>query len=119
MNYSLVQLESLLHKDPQALFRILNNPNATVRTLSFGIELLGNETKNEDEELVLPLFRKLIKHVNAMVRESAVIGVSSFYIDRLPPVDILDSMKNMMVHDPSNNVREYIETVLKDFERMK
>jgi hypothetical protein len=117
MNYTDHQLTTLAQTNPKELAHILISPNADVRTLTSGAEILGGEVK--DEALVLPVFRMLIKHVNAIVREGAAIGISTFYMDKLPPQDILDRLKVMSNGDPSPTLKEYAKTILKDFESFK
>ncbi len=117
MNYSSSQLKLMIQKEPKDLLRILNNPNATAKTLASGVELLGEEFT--DELIVLPIFRQLLKHINAVVRESAIIGVSSFYLEKVPPADILDRIDSISETDPSNDLKEYAKSILKDFVKMK
>ena len=113
MSYSQNQLNSLAKENPKQLARILSSPNVDVCTLTYGAELLGGEIS--DESLVLPVLRILLKHINAVVREGAIIGVSSFYANKLPPKDILDKLKLLSKHDPSPTIKEYAQSVLDDF----
>ena len=112
--YSENELEALAITNPKELSKILSSPNGDVNTLTFGAELLGGEVK--DESLVLPPLRMLLKHINAVVREGAMIGVSAFYSDKsLPPSDILDKLKMISNSDPSPVLREYAKGLLDDF----
>jgi hypothetical protein len=113
MNYTENQLTQLAKTNPKELARILISPNASTHTLTFGAELLGGEVA--DEALVLPVLRQLIKHVNAIVREGAAIGISSFYMDKKPPADILERLKRMAASDPSPTLKEYAKSMLEDF----
>lgn len=113
MSYSDKQLAQLAQDNPKELARILTSPNADIRVLTFGAEILGGEV--EDETIVLPVLRQLLKHVNAIVREGAAIGVSSFYISRRPPQDILDRLKAMATNDPSPTIKETARSMLDDF----
>ncbi len=113
MSYSQDQLNSLAKENPKQLARILSSPNVDVCTLTYGAEILGGEIS--DESLVLPVLRILLKHINAVVREGAIIGVSSFYTDKLPPKDILDKLRSLSKHDPSPTIKEYAQSVLDDF----
>jgi vesicle coat complex subunit len=81
--------------------------------LTSGAEILGGEVK--DETIVLPVLRMLLKHVNAIVREGACIGVSSFYIDKKPPQDVLDRLRVMAASDPSPTLKDYAKTLIQDF----
>jgi hypothetical protein len=114
MKYTDNQLVSLAQNNPKELVRLLTRPNADIRTLTFGAEVLGGEVK--DESIVLPVFRMLLKHINAVVREGACIGVSSFYGSKKPPQDIIDKLQMMVAHDPSPAIKEYAKGILEDFE---
>jgi hypothetical protein len=113
MSYSQNQLKTLSQSNPKELARILSSPNADIHTLTFGAELLGEV---EDERIVLPTLRQLLKHVNAVVREGAMMGLSAFYLERKPPQDILDKLRAMTKNDPSPSNKEFADTLLKDFE---
>jgi hypothetical protein len=99
MGYSEFQLTALATSNPKELVRIITSPNSDVHALTFGAEILGGEVK--DESLVLPALRQLLKHVNAVVREGAMLGVSAFYMEARPPQDILDRLQKMGADDPS------------------
>lgn len=116
MNYTENQLTELAQSNPKELARVLTSPNANVRMLTFGAEILGGEVK--DETIVLPVLRQLIKHVNAIVREGAAIGISSFYLEKKPPQDILDRLRTMSTNDPSPTLKEYAKTMLEDFKKL-
>lgn len=113
MSYSEIQIKALAQSNPKELVRILTSPNSDVHMLTFGAELLGAEVT--DESIVLPALRRLLKHVNAVVREGAMIGISSFYMDRKPPQDVLDRIQIMANTDPSPTIKEYAQTLIKDF----
>jgi hypothetical protein len=114
LSYSETQLKVLAKEDPQQLVKILNNLDKTdITTLTFGAEVLGEEVS--DETIVLPIFKKLLKHIHALVREGAMLGVSSFYADKAPPADILDRLKIISTNDPSPMLKEYAKDLLKDF----
>lgn len=116
MSYSEIQLKALAQSNPKELVRLLTSPNADTHLLTFGAELLGGEVT--DESMVLPTLRQLLKHINAVVREGAMIGFSSFYMEKKPPQDILDKLQSMSTIDPSPTIREYAESILKDFEAL-
>ena len=94
MIYTDEQLINLAKTNTKELVRLLISPNADIRMLTSGAEILGGEIS--DETIVLPVLRMLIKHVNAAVREGAAIGISAFYVNKLPPQDILDRLKMMV-----------------------
>lgn len=116
MSYSEAQLNALAKDNPKELARILSSPNADVRTLTFGAELLGGDVK--DEELVLPVLRRLLKHFNAIVREGAMLGTSAFYLDnKKPPQDIIDRLRTISKSDPSPANRDCAGSILEDFNK--
>lgn len=116
MSYSENQLISLAKNNPKELVRILISPNADIKMLTSGVEILGGEVA--DEALVLPVLRQLLKHVNAIVREGAAIGVSTFYLEKKPPQDILDRLTVISNNDPSPTLRDYVAGILQDFEKI-
>jgi len=115
MNYSHNQLKALVQTNPKELVRVVTSPNADTQMLTVGAELLGEIT---DERIVLPAFRQLLKHVHALVREGAMTGLSSFYLGKKPPQDILDRLQIMTKNDPSADLKEYADSLLKDFETL-
>jgi len=115
MSYSETQLNTLAKDNPKELARILSSPNADVRTLTFGAELLGGEVK--DEELVLPVFRRLLKHFNAIVREGAMLGVSAFYMDKKPPQEIMERLRIISKSDPSPANRDCAGSLVEDYNK--
>ena len=116
MNYSEVQLTKLAQENPEYLSKILTNPHTNINTLTFGIEILASELK--EDKLLLEPIKLLLKHVNAAVREGACIALTSFYIEKAPPQDIVDKLKWLHEHDPSSIVRDSIEIFLKDISKM-
>jgi vesicle coat complex subunit len=98
MAHSQHQLEALAKNNPKELIRIITSPNSDAHTLTFGAELLG---ELEDESLVLPALRKLLKHAHALVREGAIYGVTNFYTKSKPPAEIIERLQHMAEHDPS------------------
>lgn len=113
MSYSQNQLKILAQTNPRELARVITSPNADTHMLTVGAELLGDVP---DERIVLPALRQLLKHVHALVREGAMTGLSSFYVDRKPPQDILERLRFMTKNDPSPNLKEYAQQLIKDFE---
>ena len=112
MAYSEQQLTNLAKNNPKELARFLTSPNADANTLTFGAELLG-EVK--DEKIVLPILRRLLKHVNALVREGAMLGVSAFYLDERPAEDIVERLRAIFANDPSPACRDCAETMLEGY----
>lgn len=112
MSYSQNQLKTLAQSNPKELARILTSPNADVPTLTFGAELLGEA----EERIALPALKQLLKHVNAVVREGAMMGLSSLFMDHKPPRDVIDRLQTMSKSDPSPSNKEFAETILKEFE---
>lgn len=117
MSYSENQLMFLAKNNPKELIRIITSPNADTHTLTFGAEMLGSEVA--DELLVLPALRQLLKHINAVVREGALIGLSAFYFERKVPQDILEKLKLMSIHDPSPTIKDYATALLEQFGETK
>lgn len=113
MSYSPNQLKSLLQNNPKELARIITSPNADTHMLTVGAELLGEIS---DERIALPALRQLLKHVHALVREGAMVGLSSFYMTRKPPQDVIERLTIMAKNDPAPTLRDYAEGLLKDFE---
>jgi hypothetical protein len=113
MNYPKIQLIAISKNNPKELARMLTSLNADPRMLVLGAEVLGEYVT--DEEIVLPVLRFLIKHLNATVRESAMIGISSFYMEKNPPQDILDRIVILANGDPSPVVKDFAKSILKDF----
>lgn len=114
MTYSDNQLKVLANSNPKELVRILNSSNVDTRTLTFGVEILGGEVT--DENLTLPIFRKLMKHINAIVREGSLIGLEAFYSASKPPQDVIDRLRVMANSDPSPTIKDLSKDLLKEFE---
>jgi len=114
MSYTENQLSQLANTNPKELARILTSPNADTRTLTFGAEILGGEVA--DETIVLPVLKKLLRHVNAVVREGAALGISAFYTDKVLPKDILDRLKEMASSDPSPAIKDTAKFMVEEFE---
>lgn len=113
MNYSEAQLSSLAKNNPKELSKILISPNTDIHALTFGAELIGEEVK--EELFVIPVFRLLLKHINAIVREGTLIGIGAFYVETKPPQDILDKLKSLSTNDPSPTLKEQAGDLLERF----
>jgi len=110
MIYSENQLINLAKTNTKELIKILSNPSTNIRTLVDGIEILGLEAT--EESVVLPAFLLLLKHQHASVREAACVGILTFYERRILPEELSDRLAKMSVSDPSENIRNYIKTIL-------
>lgn len=115
MSYSDLQLTTMATTQPLKLVQILNSPNADIQVLVSGAEILGAELK--DEELVLPTLKKLLSHINVLVREASIIGIIEFYTTKQPPTDILDKLTYISKFDPSAALREYADDAIKNFDK--
>lgn len=115
MSYSENQLNALAKDNPKELARYLTSSLADVPTLTCGAEVLGAEVK--DEEIVLPVFKRLLKHVNAIVREGVMLGISAFYLDKKPPQEIVDRLRVMSKNDPSPANRDTASSLLEDYSK--
>jgi len=114
MSYSHEQLRNLVKNDIAKFIKILNNPNCDVYTLTFAAELLGEEVL--DEKIVVPILKKLLKHINAVVREGAIIGIMAFFEGKSLPEDILEIVRHIFKNDPSTELKLYAEDILKDYQ---
>ena len=113
MGYSQDQLRKLAENDVAKFIRILNNPSTDAYSLSIGAEILGEEISEED--ISLPVFKKLLKHINATVREGAIIGIMALFFDRKLPQDILERVGDIAKNDPSPSLKIYAEDILKEY----
>lgn len=112
MSYSQNQLKTMAQSNPKELARIITSPNADTHMLTFGAELLGEVP---DERIVLPALRQLLKHVHALVREGAMMGLSSFYVDKKPPQDIIERLQVIAKSDPSPSLRLDAKALLEEY----
>lgn len=116
MKYSEDQLVALAKNNIEQLAKTLSDPGTDSVTLTFGVEILGSEIK--DEQIVLPILKKLLKHINALVREGAIIGVISFYTDKKPPQEILDRLKYIVNNDPSGALKSFAKDSLEELQQI-
>lgn len=117
MKFSENQLKFLSKTNPQELAKILSSPNSDINTLTFGAEILGSEVN--DPSLVEPVLKQLMKHINAIVREGALIGIEAFFINSKPSDEILNKLKSMSDNDPSPIIRQYSKDLIIEFEERK
>jgi hypothetical protein len=104
MNYSKKQLKQIANKSPEELSQIITNNISEIGLITDVLELFGDEIR--DEAIAEPILKKLLKHVHATIRESALLAVDSFYESKKPTQDILDRVKAMSKTDPSGYVKE-------------
>lgn len=109
MKYTEYQLIQLAQSNPQELLKIINSHN-DIKTITSTVEILSTEVS--DETLVSPILSRLLKHIHATVRESALSGVSTFYADRKMPPEILKQLEIVSNNDPSLLLREYAQDLL-------
>lgn len=114
MSYSIIQLKQLVKTNQTEFIQIISNHISEAMLLSAAVELIDEIT---DESLTIPLLKRFLKHVHAAVRESALLATSSVFIEKKPPAEILDRIKNIAKSDPSPQVREYASDLLKEFEK--
>jgi hypothetical protein len=115
MSHTENQLRLLAKNNPQELIRIITSPNGNVNTLISGAELLGEEIT--DESVVSPVFRQLLKHSHAFVREAAMNGIGAFFSDKHLPQDILDRLLVMSSNDPLSENREIAKDLIAAFKK--
>lgn len=112
MVYSNEELLKLSKDDPAHLSKMLTNVNTNIVNLIFGIECLASESK--DAEIFFNTVSPLLKHINSSVRESACISLGIFLKNKIPPQEIIDKIRIMSTHDPSHDVKEAADILLKD-----
>ena len=112
MEYLATHLQNLAKTSPQEIINIINKNNSDIKTITEAIEILGEE--KVEEALILPVLKRLLRHIHAQVRESTILAISSYYQKELPK-EILDRIKIMVKADPSPIVRNCCEDVLENF----
>lgn len=105
------KLKQLAKDNPTQFIQLINSIQ-DIHALADYIEILGEEIS--DEVLVLPLFKRLLKHVHLLVREAALTAISNFYINKPIPKDILDRVKAISNSDPSSEIRDLAIDLLKE-----
>lgn len=113
MSYSKNIIKQLVISNPKELAKILTNSNVNNSLLSFGVEMLGEEIS--DKEITLPVFKKLLKHANALVRESAVIGTFAFFNNQPIDTDILELLNIIKLNDPSFTIKNLVKDLLENY----
>lgn len=113
MKLSENQIKNLCKTNQKELIRVLTNPNTDICTLTFGAEIITEEIL--DEEIILPILQKLLKHTHVVVREGAMNGVMNLYFGKTPPSLILEKLLFISKHDPSNTLKEQASDMLKEF----
>lgn len=114
MSYSIQQLKHIANTDPQELVRIISN-GTDIKNIVQAIDVLGEEIS--DEQIIVPLVRRLLKHVHVLIRESAIMCSDTFFVGKQVPQDIIDILKLIAKNDPSSNLRELAADTLKDFKK--
>lgn len=118
MNYSNSQLRNLAQQNPKELIRIITGSKGDAQSLAFGAEVLGEEVDNES--LVVPVLRQLLKHPHALVREGALNGVMAFFSNKpLIPVSILEQLRTIVKSDPLSTNKEIAADMISNFEKSK
>lgn len=112
MKYNENQLIDLARNNPKELARILVSPDVDTKLLATGVEILAGE--NPDEDIILPVFRKLLKHMNAIVREGALLGIAAFCSTKKPPRDILDRLNVIASNDPLLANKKTAKSLIED-----
>jgi hypothetical protein len=111
MNYSNQQLKTIALTNPKEFLNIINY-GADVATISAVIDLCDELVV--DESVILPLLQKCLKHLHASIRENALYCANSFYFHKQTPISIVDRIKYIKSNDPSPDLRDVAETILKD-----
>ena len=107
------QIRQLAKTQPQEAVKLLSGCANDISTITDIVEILSEEVS--DETIMLPLFKRLLKHVHVLVRESTILGISNFYIDKKLPTDILNKLESISKSDPSSDLREFSSDMLKNF----
>ena len=113
MRYTTEQIRQLAKTKPQELIKLLSGSANDISLLTDIVEILSEEVS--DEVIMLPVFRRMLKHVHVLVRESTILGISNFYIDRTPPPDIVNRLETISKSDPSTDLKEFASDILKSF----
>lgn len=106
------ELLKLSKDNPEHLSKMLTNVNTNVKNLVFGIECLALECK--DDDMFFSTATALLKHINSSVRESACISLGIYLKNKVPPQEIIDKIRIMSTHDPSHDVKDAADILLKD-----
>jgi hypothetical protein len=117
MSYSNIQLRNLAQQNPKELIRIITSSGGDAKTLSSGVEVLGEEVTNET--LVIPVLRQLLKHPHALVREGALNGAAAFFSDKIAPREIIEIIRNISKNDPLSINKDFASHILSDFDQAK
>lgn len=117
MNYSNSQLRTLAQQNPKELIRIITSSKGDAQSLAFGAEVLGEEVDNE--ALVAPVLRQLLKHPHALVREGALNGVTAFFSNKSLPVNILEQLRTIVKSDPLSTNKEIAADMISNYEKSK
>lgn len=112
MKHTQEQLIHLANNNPQELIKYINNSYSNIEILTDSLEALCSECDNET--IIIPVLIKLLKHINVSIRETAMIGISSFYGQqpkKLAP-DIFNKLSDIASNDPSFLLKDYARDIL-------
>jgi hypothetical protein len=112
MKYSEEQLIQIAHNNPQELIKIINSSHNSIKVLTDALEILGGEV--DDDSIVLPVLQKLLRNINVSIRESALIGISSFYGAKTKPLssEVSEKLLDLSTNDPSALLRDFAKDLL-------
>lgn len=113
MSYFSAQLQSIAKKDIKELIHIIDNSGSDISTLEIAIDILSDESDNEED--VFPILNRCLKHVHVLVREASMTGVTTFYDNKTPPKEILDRLEVISNSDPSSYLRDFAKDILNEF----
>ncbi len=108
MNHSIDSLRKLAQSDSNRFIQLLSSTK-DVHVATMGAEILGEEL---DEEIALPILMKLTRHINAIIREGALIGISALFYGKNFPPEIIERLIDISRNDPSTTLREYSKELL-------
>jgi DNA-directed RNA polymerase len=97
-------IKELAQTNSKELIRIINSSTLKVKELSTAIEILAEESI--EEQLILPIFLRLLKHIHVSVRESTIFGIISFYENKQLPKLIMERLNIISKNDPSSDIKE-------------
>ena len=125
-------IDTLLQIDANAGGKILDGPGATDQLIGSLPDLFIDLPPERQQTLLssfwyrirspamLPVLRQLLKHISAIVREGALIGLSAFYLYKEHkvkfPQDVLERIKIMAQSDPSPTIKECAKSIIEDWE---
>lgn len=98
MNYSEEYLEELAEKNPAEIIKMLKtNQNTSILCLA-----IDAASYISDRTAVVPIFIEFLKHPKALVRESAVYGLSQ---DVKTHPEVCENLKSLIARELSEKVK--------------